>query len=199
MDRDRAYRVLGNAALVSAVLIIALMARQHRDLSRRYRETRIRAASLTRGDAVPRFRTASVGGDSMTIGESRPGERQFIFLLTKECPYCRATLPVWKEIADRVGHSVSSPVKTIAIALDSLAEMPAYLADHGLRVPIVQFPDRRTRSLFRAGVVPQTLVVSDSGTVLYSHIGLIANAATRDSIVSAILDAGRLGDASRSK
>jgi thiol-disulfide isomerase/thioredoxin len=200
MTLSRAVRGLLHLALAAPLVLVVLLVRQHRDLTRLHRELRIRLVTLSAGDVVPLFRAPAFGGDTLTIGKGSPGAHQVLMVLTKECPFCRATLPVWREIAERVTTSAPVRATVIAVALDSIERMPAYLASYGLRLPVVAFPDRRTRKLFRAGVVPQTVVLSDSGTVLYAHTGLIANRTVEDSVIAAALSpSAKTREVTRSK
>ena len=187
MSRSQLTRILTHSALLASLATIALLVQKHRDLSQRYHEQRARSMVLQAGDAVPAFRTRTTAGDSITVGESKSGTRQLLFLLTKECPYCRATLPYWKQIAAAVDTSPKMSVTAIAVALDSLPRMPSYLASFGINVPIVEFPSSRLRRIYRAVAVPQTIILNDSGSILYARTGVITDAQARDSVVLAAL------------
>jgi thiol-disulfide isomerase/thioredoxin len=187
MSRSPLTKLLTHGALLTSLLVIALLVHQHRELSQQYREQRARSLVLQAGDAVPAFRARTTLGDSITIGESQPGTRQLLFLLTKECPYCRATLPFWKQIAAAVRNSPKMPVTAVAVALDSLPKMTAYLESFGVNVPIVEFPSPRLKRIYRAVAVPQTIILSDSGSILYSRTGVITDARVRDSVIFAAL------------
>lgn len=86
-------RLAQQVALVAALVLIALLVRQHRELADRNRELRMRMATLGRGDVVPVFRTASSKGDSLTIGQAAPGGRQVLFFLTKGVPTAERRFP----------------------------------------------------------------------------------------------------------
>jgi hypothetical protein len=185
--RHLRLRVLLHVALAASVIIVMMLARQHRELNAEIRRVRARGAVLKPGDAVPAFRALSSGSDSVTIGEGAPGGRQLLFLLTKECPYCRATIPAWRQIADTANRASPVPLSVFALGLDSLDKLPEYLASYGLHARVVGFPDMRMHRIYRAIAVPQTLLLNDSGFVLYSRPGVITDAIVRGSVIAAVL------------
>lgn len=76
MTISRVFRGLPYLGLATAAVIIALLVRKHRDLSRLHRDLRMRMVTLGAGDFVPAFRTRSLAGDSVTIGQANAGDRQ---------------------------------------------------------------------------------------------------------------------------
>lgn len=174
-------------ALTAATLLVVGLAIRHRALANEFRDYRMRVALPQRGNVVPTFRTVTAGGDSVTIGEAPTGERQLLFVLTKRCPYCRRTLPVWKGLAAAVDSAQKARVRVFAIALDSLIETAAYLRMHGLSMPVITFPARKLARLYRAVAVPQTLVLDSDGTLRYAHTGLLEPFPVRDSVLVAAL------------
>jgi thiol-disulfide isomerase/thioredoxin len=177
---------LSQAALLLAVGLLVIVGQRYRQLARDFVRVRSRLGVLNAGDAVPALRTVSVSGDSVFIGEARRGRRQILLFLTKECPFCRATMPAWRTIVQATRDSGQGQVSVVAIAVDSAERMPEYLKSYGIAVPVVALPDRRTRKLFRAAAVPQTVVVGDSGIVLFARTGQIINASARDSVLAIV-------------
>jgi hypothetical protein len=56
---------------------------------------------------------------------------------------------------------------------------------------VVRFPEPRLARLYRAAVVPQTVVLNSEGRVLYARTGLLDSAAALDSVFRAATGAGR--------
>jgi hypothetical protein len=75
--------------------------------------------------------------------------------------------------------------RAYAVFLDDEHLSRAYQERHAFPVPSVRFPDRRYIRLYRASLVPQTLVVDGEGRVLYSRPGVVDRATTVDSILLA--------------
>lgn len=171
-------------ALVAASALVVLLSKRLRDLSADYREIRLRATLPYSGDVVPTFRTATLSGDSVTVGEAQDSAtRQVLFVFNTTCPFCREILPLWHQMADslrRLGE-----VEVLAISLNPADSTRLYIADHELRYPVLMFPQPKLKRLYRAAAVPQTVVLDGRGTVLYARTGTLDPPAV-DSVFSAV-------------
>jgi len=138
---------------------------------------------------VPAFVGASVKGDSLTVGQRPPHERQVLFFLTSTCPYCRETLPHWKQLAERLSTSrrTSPRVQVVALTTDSMRTAAAYAESNQLSFPLVPFPTPKFISLYRAFSVPQTVAIDSDGRVLFSRSGVINTRLVLDSVIAAVL------------
>jgi peroxiredoxin len=170
--------------VVAATLVVVLSQRLTR-LTHAYEVLQRRASTLTTGTMVPTFQAVTLTGDTLTVGERLDGGKQVLLLLTTTCPFCRATLPVWAQLADSI-RQVRPEVEVIAVSLDSLDETRRYAEEHGLAMPVVTLPTRKLGRLLRAGRVPQTVVVDHEGRVLYGWTGLLSAQAVLDSILIAV-------------
>lgn len=141
---------------------------------------------------MPTFRTATLQGDSVTIGERADGGRQVLVVFTTTCPYCRASLPAWKRLT-ALADTMSSPrVEVLGVALDSSrATIDRYAAEHTLPYRIVQFPQPKLAALYRSQRVPVTMVLNGDGRVIFARVGVVDTQAAEDSIVEAIRWIGR--------
>ena len=136
---------------------------------------------------VPTFRARTLAGDSITIGEDPdPLARQVLFVLTTSCPFCKQTLATWARIADSAASLRPGHVVVAAISLDSLGLTEDYVRQHQLRYPVVLFPAKKLRRLYRASFVPQTLVLDHEGRILYARTGLLEPQAVVDSVFAAL-------------
>ena len=174
-------------ALLAASALIVVLATRHQRLTEAYRTLRLRTSLPSAGAVVPTFRALTLDGDSITIGEGPdPLARQVLFVLTTSCPFCRQTLPTWARIADSVSTLRQGQVVVAAISLDSLGLTQDYVRQHQLRYPVVLFPAKKLRRLYRASAVPQTLVLDHEGRILYARTGLLEPQAVVDSIFAAL-------------
>lgn len=167
------------ALLATAVGLVIVLARESSALADRYERLRRLATQVHAGMYVPAHETATITGAPITLAEVSPGRRQLLFFLTTTCPYCRASLPAWKELAaqaEALGHIA------IGVALDSLHLLGPYAREHELSFPVVAFDDQRTTALYRAFRVPLTMVVDGTGRVRFAHIGVLTDAAAIDSV-----------------
>jgi peroxiredoxin len=175
------------AALLAASALIVALAIRHQSLTEAYRTLRLRTSLPSAGAVVPTFRARTLAGDSITIGEGPdPLARQVLFVLTTSCPFCRQTLPKWNQIADSAASLRPGHVVVAAISLDSLNLTRDYVRQHQLRYPVVLFPAKKLRRLYRASAVPQTLVLDHEGRILYARTGLLEPQAVVDSIFAAL-------------
>jgi hypothetical protein len=59
------------------------------------------------------------------------------------------------------------------------------VVEHALAFPVVTFPSLKLRRLYRAGTVPETVVLDKDGRVLHAHTGLLDQPVVLDSIYQA--------------
>jgi peroxiredoxin len=160
-----------------------LLSRRLDELSREYARVRVLASTLHSGSVVPAFRTVDLSGDSLSVGEAADADtRQLLFFFTTTCPYCRATLPIWVQLADSLEHVSHPRIQVIALSLDSMPATSRYVADHHLAFRVATFPSAKVKRLYRAGMVPATIVLDHEGRVLYGRTGLLDRPEVRDSI-----------------
>lgn len=175
--------VLALAGCTATAALVVLLAKRVADLSKAYSELTTRSTLPHPGYVVPTLHAVALDGDSIVVGQvADPSGRQVVFVFTTTCPYCRATLPVWQLIFDSLARQQPNGVQVVAMSLDSTTLTSAYAAEHGIRYPIAFFPDWKAPRFFRARAVPQTLVLSHLGEVLYAHIGLLEEGPGLDSL-----------------
>jgi peroxiredoxin len=163
---------------------------RHRQLRLDLSNHRSDAARIQRGDFVPAFEGVSTAGERIQIAPGNARQVQIVYLLTSSCPYCRATLPLWSELA-RVVRSDSSlsDVRVIGLTSDSAHVAQAFADSAALPFPLVQFPELRLLALFKGQVVPQTAVLRGDGRVLYVRHQAITDRRAIDSVLVAISSA----------
>lgn len=172
---------LAGCAAVSALVV--LLSKRVVDLSEAYSELKTRSTLPHAGYVVPTIQAIALNGDSIVVGQLADSlGRQVVFVFTTTCPYCRATLPVWGLVFDSLARLPTAGVQVVAMSLDSTTVTSAYAAEHRIRYPVAFFPDWKAPRFFRARAVPQTLVLSHRGEVLYSHVGLLEKGPGLDSL-----------------
>lgn len=133
----RLTRYLPWIAVATCAALIAVLAQQHRDLSRAYERLRRWATLPHAGFEVPAFSTSTLDGAHVTIGAAvTPATRQVLFIVRTTCPYCRATLPVWQRIADSLRRVSTPRIELYAISLDSADTTRAYMRTNHLSYPV---------------------------------------------------------------
>ena len=183
--RDRRTAVMLVALALLSLLTLVLVWRI-READAAYAALAKRADLPFRGYVVPTIRAPTLAGDTLTVGELPVRhQRQVVFVFTTTCRYCLATLPVWEQVADFLGRLVP-PVQVLGLSLDSVPATAEYSQAHGIGFPVGWFPDWKAARLFRALMVPQTLVLSHVGEVLYAHVGRLEQGAGLDSLFLAL-------------
>jgi thiol-disulfide isomerase/thioredoxin len=84
------------------------------------------------------------------------------------CPFCKETIPIWKDLVARVGMSV--PI--IAISLDSKDSTLAYAKNNDVSFPLaVPLDVGQFKKKNKISGVPLTLVRENTGKVLRLWLG----------------------------
>lgn len=171
-------------AMASALLVA--LAGRHRALRETFVEHRRSDMRIQEGEYVPAFTGLSVSGDTVTVGDLPTPTRQIVVFLTSTCPFCHETMPKWKEIATRLA-ALPPPqhrVEMVALTTDSAYTAKTYAESNQLPFPLVPFQSRRIASLYRARVVPQTIVIDNTGRVLFARHGVIKTVQAVDSVIA---------------
>lgn len=177
------------AALIATSALVLVLSRRLRELSADYHKLRLLSTLPHAGIPVPTFRTVTLAGDSVTVGESADSaSRQLIFVFNTTCPYCRGMIPLWQRMSDSLGRL--GRVQVLAISLHSADTTRRYVAEHALRYPVLTFPQPKLERLYRALAVPENVVLDWTGTVLYAKTGTL-DAAALDSVYAAVTGRSR--------
>lgn len=174
----------GGGAHVAATLVV-ILAREQRDLTRRYVELRARALHPHPGLVVPTFEAKGVDGERFVLGAPGVGRPQVLFFFTTRCPYSRTSIPSWRALHE-ASRGGAARFQAIGVALDSGAVVRAYAEEHRLPYPVVTLPERKLASLYRVRRVPLLVVVGDEGRVLHARVGAMESGAAVDSILRVI-------------
>lgn len=98
-------------------------------------------------------------GQQVTIDRGKP---RLIFLMSTHCGYCAKNMPIWTEIAQKVGRDHAL---FLLGNREEMKEVPGYLAKYGLSGYPAAFADPDVISRYYMKLVPRTLLVSGSGKV----------------------------------
>jgi peroxiredoxin len=115
---------------------------------------------------VPPLRVKTLDGKPETIAYTTQSQPTVLYVFTPSCPWCRRNI-------NNVKHLTAKRATTfrfIGISLEQKG-LGAYVAEHSLNFPVYVDPAPEDRSAYHLGNVPQTLVISQDGTVLKSWRG----------------------------
>ena len=193
---------LSRAGLVGALLmacaLVVILARQATAL--RDRNARLSRAIVepVRGMWVPTFTAATLGGDTIRVGETKNGAHQLLFVFTTTCPYCQAMIPTWAELATSArSHRNDRQPIVLGISLDSAAATRRYAETHSLPYDVITVTDRKVAALYRTQTVPLTLVIDSVGRVAHARIGEFHDELSIDSVLSVMGHSSATSSAAR--
>ncbi len=178
-------------ALVAALALVVTLAYQKRSLRAQYADLVRRVAEPHPGIFVPTFSTHTLGGAPVTIGAAASGRQQVLLVFTTTCPYCRASIPAWQQLAEVIDTIKEPATETIGISLDSVGPTQHYVQENRLNYPVLLFPEFKLQLLYRARAVPLVMVLDATGRVIYSRLGPITDSSAADSVLSAVRMRGR--------
>jgi peroxiredoxin len=187
MTKALRSQLLLNAALLIACVLVVILGLRQIAVNRAYANLRRQSVQPHEGYVVPAFPARTLAGDTLTIGESvNPGGGQVLFVFTTTCQFCRATLPVWASLADSLVRLNGGRIQVVALSLDSVDQSRRYASEHRLGYPVATFPTGKLRRLYRAGSVPQTVVLDAWGVVRYAYVGQLGPGPVLDSVYRAV-------------
>ena len=173
--------------VLSLSLVAIVLARRVNTLGDAYVALQKRASQPYQGYVVPTVTASTLAGDSIVVGEIPDSNKvQVVYVFTTTCPYCRATLPIWDAVTDSAHRLYGARVQVVGMSLDSTRLTAEYAVSNQLSYPVGFFPDWKAARHYRARVVPQTLVLSRIGEVLYAHIGQLSAGPGLDSLYTAV-------------
>ncbi|MCC7133688.1 MAG: redoxin domain-containing protein [Gemmatimonadales bacterium] len=175
------------AALLTASALIAALTRRYDDLRKAYADQRMRLALPYPGLLLPTIGVAMAEGDSVNIGRMTDSTgKQLIFVFTTTCRFCKATVPLWRELADSIRFLKGGQVQVVGLSLDSPEATHLFGATFDLDFPVGVLPPGKDRQLLRAVMVPQTLVLDHEGRVMFARTGVFSSQSAIDSVYQAL-------------
>ncbi len=178
-------------ALLGALTILAFV------LIRDVRESRVRELQLNRrlrepwrGNAMATFSARSIQGDTVTVARVPVGSNQLVYVFSTRCAFCRRSNPhiiALQRALDSAAMTGGVRVQVVGISLDSLPESEQYVEEQGLTFPVVRFPERKLRLIYKTLVVPSLMLLTDEGRVILARLGVFETKAAFDSLLKAAL------------
>jgi hypothetical protein len=119
-------------------------------------------------------------GQHVTVAR---GEPRLIFYMSPHCGYCGKNMPVWSDIAHRVGLN-----HALFLVGDEreMPQMPAYLAKYAVAAVPAVAADPEVLGRFYMMQVPKTVLVSGDGTVQKVWRGAVTTEAVLQAWTSAV-------------
>lgn len=149
---------LGVFALFLALFIIGYVAKD-RQFGRKI---------ITSGDRAPEFRLQATDGRSVSLSNFR-GKVVMVHFWATWCPPCVEELPT----IDKLNRTIADKdFQLLAVSVDDeTSEVAAFLKKHGLNLPVLLDPGRKTAGLYGTYKFPETYIVDRRGVVRMKVIG----------------------------
>jgi hypothetical protein len=168
--------------LLSLVVILALGYQLYQV---QQRVTRLETVTRGAGDALDAAKLlpmpATTGaGQHVTVAR---GEPRLIFYMSPHCGYCGKNMPVWSDIAHRVGLN-----HALFLVGDEreMPQMPAYLAKYAVAAVPAVAADPEVLGRYYMMQVPKTVLVSGDGKVEKVWRGAVTTEAVLQAWTSAV-------------
>ncbi len=134
--------------------------------------------TLREGTTISPFQVRDIGGNFHVIGFDKPKPRPTIFyVLRPGCAWCKRNSANFAFLASRV----SGEYDVIGLSLVS-AGLDDFVRREDIRFPVYTDVSPATRTLYRLGSTPETIVVSSTGKVVKSWIGAYAQDPVRSDV-----------------
>lgn len=183
--RSRTFHAVLIVTLIASVGLLVRTAQREQSVRQSWKDLYDLAMNPHSGMYVPVYGGLSTAGDTVAIGDVPSGHRQLLYFFTTSCPYCRASVPMWKTLGKSAGSR--DDVDVYGVAVDSSHALTDYEREHDLTYPVIRMANARFARLFRVSGVPLTMIVDPGGQVAYARRGEFSSRALIDS-VRAVLD-----------
>lgn len=177
--------IAASVMLVSASVLVLVLANQNRTLRAKQRELVDRILYPYPGLLVPEMRVVSIAGDTSVIGSAKAANTELLFFFTTSCDFCKRSLPAWNALADSLAVLRATSAVVYGVSLSSRDSTQAYAEENNLRFRVVMLTDPRMRTFYRARAraVPVTAVLGQNGRYSFVVLGAMTSSSTVDSVL----------------
>lgn len=157
---------LSLALLTASTILNVLLAQKINNLTNTLDE--IKAESrLNEGEVVPLFEAKDLFGKSIVLNFSESTQPTVLYVFTPQCHWCSENLENIKALT----KEIRGKYRLVGLSLnkDGLDE---YLQKTKLDFPVYTDVSSNTKSAYKFGGTPQTLVISSEGKVIKNWIGV---------------------------
>jgi peroxiredoxin len=145
-----------------AVEIVVLM-RQKRHLRSLIENPAQRYQTLRPNETVPAFTARDLGGRTQSIAYSAGEPHRLLLWFSASCPSCEDNLIFWEELYTSLQ---SEGIAILGICTDDPSAAQQLVSDYDLHYPVLVPKRQSIVDAYRTNAVPQTILISPTGTVL---------------------------------
>lgn len=133
---------------------------------------------LRAGDAAPEWRSETLAGEEVAIGEGL----LLLNVWATWCIPCRQEMPDLQALHEEFGERGLTVVGVSIDGGNARGEVERFLGEYGITFGIVHDPEERVTREFRTVGVPETFLVDGEGVVLRRWIGPVTAGGVRGEV-----------------
>jgi peroxiredoxin len=129
------------------------------------------AGGVQVGDAMPAFEAELLDGSKFDVAGEK-GNVVLLNLWATWCGPCRFEIPELEAMHKK--HSADG-FKVVGVSLDEsgVDAVKDFVKEHDMTYPIALDPEGHLASIFRTNVIPTTVLIDRSGTVVWKRFGVV--------------------------
>jgi peroxiredoxin len=129
------------------------------------------AGGINVGDAMPAFEASLLDGAKFDVANEK-GNVVLLNLWATWCGPCRHEIP---ELEQMHKQHAGDGFKVVGVSLDEGGVEPVkeFVTQHDMTYPIVLDPEGKLASIFQTNVIPTTVLIDRSGTIVWKKYGMI--------------------------
>jgi len=173
--------------VVGLSILVVMLLLQNQDLRSRLANSSKRERlqeTLSPGESPPPLKVITLLEDTLTIDLGSSNQPSIVFFLSIACRVCGESIPAWNEIA------INATPLGWQVLYVSIYDVPGtryYVKEKNIPSQVYVAKDTTVRDSYKIGLVPQTLIFDDLGTVRGQWSGLV-DSTNEAAIIAAITD-----------
>ena len=166
------YSLVIHSVLLTACVLILLLARENKQLEERLYQASLAAAGGPEiSEQLSDFAVTELDGDDSTLALAGLEQENVVLVFTTTCPACQKNVEPWRDLHQRLGDDY----RFTAVSLDPLAATHQFADEYELPFRVVIPQDRSAfQEALNIKKVPQTLVVGMDGRVKVVQPGVLS-------------------------
>lgn len=162
-------RVIWAMTLILGLSLAANLALAYRIRKGNQPGTAAKFSALPAGTTVSPIKAQDVNGREVTISPQDSSQPVVIYVFTPQCIWCLRNLANLNKILAEKHEAY----RFVGLSLTD-KDLKQYLIDKKIDIPVFMNPAEQSRSQYRLGPTPQTIVLSSDGRVIQNWVGAYA-------------------------
>ena len=177
--KGRRIQILSVMVIATLSCLCVLLILQNKELKESRPSFPVPFVDLKPGDKIEPVTLQSLGGTTINLRYQEPDQKYLIFIFSTTCPHCENNLPVWNHLANLVGNKPGSNI--IGISSEPNEVLKAFVSnkkpDFNIYSAVI---DTSFVRKYGVNVVPETIILNGSGSVVKTWIGELREKQTEE-------------------